>query len=189
MRKPQRLYDLVLPADADYKMESIYERDKSNFESSDKWLYVGADARNPNYAKIGMTMGDLVSRSYSSANPGFYLFCAFQCEQSTTKSQLEEIERSALCYLDSVFKREDGTTKRVCHFESGRISECYYDIDFEYFFQLLHDYLYRNHARYFQINGLESNDRDIVGDFLDCEFNQHLSREDINRYKEMILQF
>ncbi len=187
MKKPQRSYDLELPVDADYKMEYIYERDKSNFESSYKWLYVGADARNPTYAKIGMTMGNLVSRSYSSANPGFYLFCAFQCDQSTTRAQLEQIERSVLRYLDDLFTDEDGKTKRVCHFESGRISECYYDIDFESFFISLHEYLYRNHARYFQFSGIESNG-DIVGDYLDCEFNQHLSRKEINSYIRMILQ-
>ncbi len=110
------------------------ERDRINFESPNKWLYVGADCRNLNFAKIGITMNDLRSRSYSSANPNYYLFCAFQCEQSTTKEQLERIEQCALIYLDDVFRYDNGLTKRACHFESGYLSECYYDVDFEDFF-------------------------------------------------------
>ncbi|MGV0087535.1 hypothetical protein EEAAV_27265 (plasmid) [Rahnella aceris] len=188
MRKAKQSYDLELPTDADYKMEAIYERDKANCESVVKWLYLGADVRNHAYAKVGMTMGDLTSRSYSSAKPGFYLFCAFQCEQSTTKSQLEEIESNALHFLDSVFTWDNGSTKRVCHFESGRISECYYDIDFIDFFQCLHNYLYDNYGRYFNLTGLESNG-DIVGDYLDCEFNRHLSWEDKKCYINMILRY
>ncbi|MBA0179167.1 hypothetical protein H0251_05860 [Pectobacterium carotovorum] len=187
MKKPQRPYNLDLPADADYKTEWLYKRDKENFESTDKWIYLGADAKNPNYAKVGITMGDLVSRSYSSANPYFYLFCAFQCVQSTTKSQLEEIERSAHCYLDRVFTNRDGSTKRVHHFESGRISECYYDIDFNDFLQQFHGYLFDNHSRYFSCSGFEINGS-IVGDYLRCEFNQHISLEQRNYYINMILR-
>lgn len=87
MRKPYQSYDLEIPND--FKTAAVMERDRINFESPNKWLYVGADCRNLNFAKIGITMNDLRSRSYSSANPNYYLFCAFQCQQSTTKEQLE----------------------------------------------------------------------------------------------------
>lgn len=188
MKKQKQLYDRDLPADADYKMEWLYNRDKENFESTDKWIYLGADAQNPTFAKVGITMGDLASRSYSSANPNFYLFCAFQCVQSTTKSQLEEIERSAHCYLDRVFTKSDGSTKRVRHFESGRMSECYYDVDFNYFFQCLHDFLYENHSRFFSICGFYNDDDILEGDFLNCEFNRHIPLEQSNRYIRMLLR-
>ncbi|WP_349855377.1 hypothetical protein [Pectobacterium aroidearum] len=153
MRKPYQSYDLEIPND--FKMAAVMERDRLNFESPNIWFYVGADCRNLNFAKVGITMNDLKSRSYSSANPNYYLFCAFQCQQSTTKEQLKRIEHSALNYLDDVFRYDSGLTKRACHFESQYLSECYYDVDFEDFFVRLHDYLLDNHKRYFQTTSLD----------------------------------
>lgn len=93
MKKPQQMYDLQIPDD-DYKMAAVMERDKLNFESPNKWFYVGADSRDLGFAKVGITMGDLTSRSYGTNNPNFYLFCAFQCQQSTTEAQLKSIEKA-----------------------------------------------------------------------------------------------
>ncbi|HHS9931473.1 TPA: hypothetical protein ACTW4B_003512 [Klebsiella pneumoniae] len=132
MKKPQQIYDLQIPND-DYKMAAVMERDKLNFESPNKWFYVGADSRDLSFAKVGITMGDLTSRSYGTNNPNFYLFCAFQCQQSTTEAQLKSIEKSAISYLDGVFCAENGQTKRARHMESQRLSECYYDVNFEDF--------------------------------------------------------
>lgn len=95
MRKPPQIYNLEIPDD-DYKMAAVMGRDKENFESSNIWFYVGADCRNPSFAKVGITQGDLRSRSYSSANPNYHIFCAFQCTQDTTNAQLKSIERNAL---------------------------------------------------------------------------------------------
>ena len=180
MRRKFQPYDREPPVDDDYKAEAIYDRDKDNFESLEKWLYLGADSKNAAYAKIGITMGNLASRSYSSGNPGYYLFCAFKCAASTTKAQLEDIERSVLRYLDGEFTREDGTTKREPHFESRRLSECYYDIDFEELFQCLHEYLFKKHDRHFM--------EGYVGDFLECEFSSSLSLAEQKSYKRMIMQ-
>lgn len=143
MRKPPQTYDLEIPYD-DYKMAAVMERDKENFESRNIWFYVGVDNNNPGFAKVGITMGDLSTRSYSTGNPGFYLFCAFQCNQGTTKSQLESIELGALAYLDSIFPNH-----RARHMESQRLSECYYHIDFESFFKCVHNYLLDNHRSNF----------------------------------------
>uniref|UniRef100_UPI003CFA6F99 hypothetical protein n=1 Tax=Enterobacter cloacae complex sp. 280C5 TaxID=3395861 RepID=UPI003CFA6F99 len=40
MKKPQQMYDLQIPDD-DYKMAAVMERDKLNFESPNKWFYIG----------------------------------------------------------------------------------------------------------------------------------------------------
>lgn len=187
MRKPRQSYDLHIPDD-DYKAAYIMERDKLNFESRSIWLYVGADYSNARYAKVGITMGDLASRSYSSANPRYFLFCAFQCYHNTTKEELERIEGDALAYLDDVFKEDNGQTKRARHFESQRLSECYYDINFEEFFACLHDYLWENHIRYFQTcDYVDEGDTDCVyGGVLSWIFNPRVPFNIRRRFLRMI---
>lgn len=183
MRKPLQTYNLEIPDD-DYKLAEVMERHKANFESPNIWFYVGADSANPSFAKVGITMGDLRSRSYSSSNPNYYLFCAFQCDQGTTKSQLESIERKALAYLDDVFP---GTRAR--HSESQRLSECYYDIDFEDFFVTLHDYLLDNHCSNFQTASFENEVGIEEGYALAWEFNPCLSRAEQRRFRNLILRY
>lgn len=102
MKKPKVTYNLQLNPNADYKMAWIHERDQRNFESLTKWLYLGADLKDSRFAKVGLTMDDLASRSYSSANPNYYLFCAFKCRDNITKAEIENIERSAFEYLEHV---------------------------------------------------------------------------------------
>lgn len=170
-------------------MEHIYNESKANFESTDKWLYIGADVKNNEFAKIGLTMGDLTTRSSSSGNPNYYIFCAFKCKHNITKAQLEKIERDTLEYLDSVFTNPDGSTKRELHAESGRISECFYNIDFIKFFNTSHYYLYENHCNHFILAGFENDAGFVEGEFLDCEFNKRMSRNEINKHIRNILQF
>lgn len=169
-------------------MAAVMERDKANFESSDIWLYLGADCRNSRYAKVGITMGDLRSRSYSSANPNYFLLCAFQCRHDTTKEQLEIIECRALNYLDSIFIRDDGVSKRARHFESQRLSECYYDINFDEFFVCLHEYLWEQHNSYFQVCEYEYHTTRVYGDALSCEFNPRLTVEQRSHYLRLIVR-
>jgi len=126
-------------------------------------------------------MGDLTSRSYGTNNPNFYLFCAFQCQQSTTEAQLKSIEKSAISYLDGVFCDENGQTKRVRHMESQRLSECYYDVNFEDFFVEVHDYLLDNHVSYFQTCGFENEAGGDGGYALAWEFSSLLKPE-VKRY-------
>lgn len=186
MRKPQQIYNLEIPDD--YKIAQVMKRDKANFESPNIWFYLGADLRNPNFAKVGITMGDLRSRSYSSANPNYYLFCAFQCDQSTDTKQLTDIENSALSYLDRVFAWDNGQTKRVRHMESQHLSECYYDINFDDFFACLHDYLLDHHERYFQSVEYDYGEA-LHGYALSCEFNPRLELNDRRRFLRMILRY
>ncbi len=183
MKKPQQTYDLKIPDD-DYKIAAVMGRDKVNFESPNIWFYVGADCKNPGYAKVGITMGDLRSRSYSSANPNYYLFCAFQCMQDTTKSQLESIELNALTYLDGVFPNH-----RERHAESQRLSECYNDIDFEVFFPCLHDYLLDNHPHNFQTASFENAVGVEEGYALAWEFNHRLPLVVQRHFRNLILRY
>lgn len=188
MKRTARKYELELDPFACYKLESVYNESKENFESTRKWLYLGASARDKGFAKVGITMGDLTTRSSSSESPGYYLFCAFKCRNNITRSQLEEIEKSALNYLEEVFVDSDGLTMRALHHESGRSSECFYDVDFFSFFSELHYYLYENHCNYFLRCGFENEVGGDEGDFLDCEFNPGFSRGEINKFIRMILQ-
>ena len=128
MRKPQQTFDLEIPDD--YKLASVLERDRADFESTNIWFYVGADYRDRRFAKVGITMGDLRSRSYSSSNPDYYLFCGFQCKHDTTRADLKNIERDVLSYLDEYYPN------RAPHRESRRLSECFYDINFEDFLSM-----------------------------------------------------
>lgn len=189
MKRTKREYDLELDPFACYKMEFVHNESKENFESTDKWLYLGANARDSEFAKVGITMGDLTTRSSSSESPGYYLFCAFKCRNSITRSQLEEIEKSALNYLESLFVYPDGSTKRALHHESERISECFYDVDFLDFFNELHYYLYQYHCNYFMLTVFENEARIDEGEFLDCEFNtRRMSLDEINKHIRSILQ-
>ncbi|MBP4004279.1 hypothetical protein [Escherichia coli] len=183
MKREQPLFKTSIDATNDYKMQSILSENKKNFESTEKWLYLGADDANKNYAKIGITMGDLQSRSYSSANPSYYIFCAFKCRYNITKEQLERIEGEVLKALDQRYTDDDGATKRMSHFESKRSSECYNDIDFMDFFINLHEELYNNHSNYFLITGLENEYGDDMGEFLDCEFNSRISIKEAYRLR------
>lgn len=187
MRKTQQIYDLEIPDD-DYKMAIVMQRDKENFESPNIWFYVGADITNHGFAKVGITMGDLRSRSYSSANPNYFLFCAFQCDQCTTRLELESIEHAALNYLDAMFCWDNGLTKRARHVESQRLSECYYHINFEEFFACLHDYLLDNHGRYFQTADFENDEGFVEGYALSWQFFPRLKSEVKRQYLRKILR-
>lgn len=189
MKRTKIDYDLELDPFACYKMEFVHNESKENFESTEKWLYLGTNARDSKFAKVGITMGDLTTRSSSSESPGYYLFCAFKCRHNITRPQLNTIEESALKYLESVFTNLDGSTKRASHHESGRISECFFDIDFLEFFRELHYYLYENHRNQFLLSVFENGEGFYEGDFIDCEFNKrHMSLNEINKYIRMILQ-
>lgn len=185
MKKPEQSYDLKIPDD-DYKMAEVMENDKKDFESSDIWVYLAADSTNPSFAKVGITMGDLTGRSYDTGNPNYYMFCAFQCGHKTTQSQLKDIERSVFRHLDEIFTNEDGSTKRGRFFESGRLSECYYDIDFEHFFVTLHDYLLDKHIRHFSIGGYIYGDERYA---LSMHFNNLLPFHVKTDFLSMILRY
>lgn len=183
VRKPTQTYDLHIPDD-DYKAAYVQGRDKANFESPNIWIYLGADIRDPSYAKVGLTMGDLSSRSYSSANPHYHIFCAFQCVVGTTGEQLKRIEEGALAYLDSMFPK-----RRAYHYESQRLSECYYDIDFEDFFIEIHNYLLDKHPSSFMdvihVNEIDMDD----GYTLAMEFNPRIPLIDRKKYIELIKRY
>lgn len=182
------MFDLEPDPYSDYKMDQQYHDSKENYESRDGWIYLGADHRDSSFAKVGMTMKDLTSRSSSSTHPSYYIFCAFKCDYRISKNQLLNIEKGALKHLDSIYINKNGTTMRANHSESNRPSECFYDIDFEILFVDLHAYLYKNYYRDFVIVGLGDNPDDIEGEHIDCDFHRKMKRREINMYKRLILQ-
>ena len=189
MKRIKKDYDLELDPFACYKMEYIHNQSKLNFESTTKWLYLGANTRDSQFAKVGIIMGDLTSRSSSSESPGYHLFCAFKCRDNISRPELERIEQSALNHLEKLFTYSDGSTKRALHHESERISECFYDVDFLNLFDELHYYLYKNYCNYFICSGFENDAGFDEGELLDCEFNsRNMSLSEVNRHIRMILQ-
>lgn len=171
----------------DYKMEYVWERTKLDMESRDGWLYLGADASNPGFAKVGLTMGDLSSRSYSSGNPNYYLFCAFKCRHDISLGELKIVENSILARLESLYTYGDGSTKRMRFHESKILSECFYDVDFIDFFQTLHYEIYENYRNYFVLTGMDDGFGGTDGEFIDCLFSPTLN--DPHFYRKMIIQY
>lgn len=158
-----------------------------NFESLDRWLYLGADALDNSFAKIGMTMGDLASRSYSSTRPGYFLFCAFKFTHNISMQEVKCIEGDVLSRIDGLHRNVDGSTKRMTHYESGLPSECFFPVDFFTFYKDLHDEIYDHHRSSFVISGYENEYGIDDGEFVDCIFNlRHKKHHD--EYIKMILR-
>lgn len=188
MKRKHREYNLELDSEADYKEEWIYDRDKENYESVTKWLYLAQDVTDLFYAKIGITMGDLTARSYSSANPNYRIFCAFKCKFNISQKHLRAIENSALLNLEEMYTNPSFRMPRMRHVESRRNSECFTGIHYLNVFRDLHHYLYENHRSDFVTCGLINDVGHCEGELIDLEFNPNLSRNKIRKYKEMIVE-
>ncbi|WP_024690612.1 hypothetical protein [Pseudomonas tremae] len=171
----------------DYKMEWVWERTKRDIESTEGWLYLGADAVNKSFAKVGLTTGNLQSRSYSSGNPNFYLFCAFKCRHDLSGRELKSIEKGILSVLEERYQYDDGSTKRERHYESGSMSECFYNIDFMDFFVSLHYEIYENYRSSFVISGMDDGFGGVEGEFVDCIFSPKIP--DHHFFRRMIIQW
>src|SRR5580700_10817336 len=104
-------------------MDYVEMEARKDFESSTNWLYLGANAVHVNFAKIGLTMGDLSSRSYGSVDPNYYLFCAFKSKHNISNIELKNMENNILYKFENLYKNDDGSTKRLRHYESERLSE------------------------------------------------------------------
>ncbi|MDI1222985.1 hypothetical protein [Acinetobacter sp.] len=173
---------------SDYKMSQLIHDSRENYASVGNWLYLGADNRNPKFAKVGITGGDLSSRSYSSASPGYYLFCAFKFKYNIPKSVMESVEADVLNRLDEYWCNESNGAERLFHYESNVLSECFDGVDFLEFYKDLHYLIYTHHRDKFQISGYEENEFDEGNlEFVVCIFNKRLPKKD-REYIEMILQ-
>lgn len=166
----------------DYKLEQQIHNIRQNFESTTNWLYLGTDFQDPGFVKIGITTNDLSSRSSSSARPSYYLFCAFKFQYNISKQEMERIEEDVLSRMEGIYCTWPHYAKRLNHYESGRISECFQHVDFLRFFKDFHFEIYENHRNSFVICGYED-----YGEFVDCIFND---RNDVSdqEYIEMIVQ-
>lgn len=171
------------PGEEDFYFDRQMERDKRNFESTENWIYLGADIRDNLYSKVGITTGNLQSRSYSSAMPNYYLFCAFKAEIPTSKAHLEIVENDILANLDSQF----GQHFRMRHTESGLLSECYYGIEFKYIFQAVHQIIYYRHPNSFIRVLHEDYFENPIGSTVKCEFNERVVKDKKN-WESLILQ-
>ncbi|HHP6708641.1 TPA: hypothetical protein ACSE6Y_003751, partial [Acinetobacter baumannii] len=155
----------------DYKTEQLMHDAFQNLLNEKKWLYLGADISNHEWVKIGITAGDLRSRSYSSANPNYYIFCAFQFKYNVTIEEMRKVEMDIHYKFDQDFIKDYGISKRLGHYESGRPSECYFPVDFSYVFEKLHYELFHNYSLYFYKIGYENEIGDEHGATLYCEFS------------------
>lgn len=171
----------------DYKLEQQIHNIRQNFESTTKWLYLGADIKDLNFAKIGITEGDLASRSYSSARPTYYLFCAFKFDYRASREEIKRVENDLLSRIDRLHRDKRGNSKRLIHFESGQLSECFHPVDFLEFYKDVHSIIYTHHHNNFVISGLYSEFDVCDGEFVDCILNPRLDNRD-NKYLNMILQ-
>jgi len=160
-----------------------------DLESVDKWLYLGADISNPNWAKLGITLGDLRSRSYSSANPNYYIFCAFKFKHNVTKEQVMFVEEQLLNKFDLIFQDAYGNSARLRHYESQQLSECYWPIDFSCFLDNLHHELFNNYSSYFVIQGYENEIGDVDASTVECVFNPTLDQATKQRLLNSIMQW
>lgn len=160
--------------DDDYETEQMMHDAIQNLESVDKWLYLGADIANSAWAKIGITSGDLRSRSYSSANPNYYIFCAFKFRYNVTKEQMRNVEMKLLRWFDQDFEDLYGDRRRLRHYESSKLSECYCPVDFSYVLDNLHYELFHNYSRFFVIQGYENEIGEDDGATVKCEFSPTL---------------
>lgn len=172
----------------DYKLEYNERESKRNFESGDKWLYLGADAVDKNFAKIGMTMGNLVSRSYSSSRPSYHIFCAFKFKHNISTQEVMRVEVDLLSRIDGLHRNEDGSSKRMIHYQSGLPSECFHPVDFFAFYKDLHDGIYDRHRDSFVISGYENEYGVDDGEFVDCIFDPRQKKHH-NKYVKMILRY
>ncbi|OTG95068.1 hypothetical protein B9T24_09955 [Acinetobacter sp. ANC 4654] len=173
----------------DYKLVAQWHDTTQNMLSDKKWLYLGADTRSPNFTKVGITGGDLRSRSYSSANPTYYLFCAFQFLYNVSKKEMESVENDVLSRLDKYWCDESGRSMRLNHYESGVLSECFDNVNFWKFYKDLHYLIYTYHRNKFLISGYEAHEFDESNsEYVYCIFNKRLPKEEY-KYIEMILQY
>ncbi|MGX9776719.1 hypothetical protein ACWYXN_24865 [Janthinobacterium aestuarii] len=188
MRKEKVSINNFVTSD-DYKIAHVETEIRNNFESTDRWIYLGRKAADPSFAKIGLTMGDLSSRSYSSASPDYHLFCAFKCKYDISKIELKSVEEDILVRLESYYRNDDGSSKRLNHYDSGRPSECFSPVDFFEFFVDLHFEIYKNHRNSFVICDWVNEIGQVDGDFVDCIFNNEIGLDDRNKFIKMILQY
>ena len=148
----------------------------------------GTDYLDKTFAKVGMTMGDLTSRSYSSSRPSYYLFCAFKCKEKISLADVKRIENDVLARIDWMHRYPDGSSKRMNHFESGALSECFWPVDFFKFYRDVHDAIYENHRNDFVISGWENNYGIDDGEFVDCIFNKKVM-QNYQEYIRIILRY
>lgn len=155
---------------------------KKKFESTEKWLYLEGDSCDPTFARIGITVGNLGSRSYRLTRPTSYLFCAFKFKHDISELEAECVKEEVLYRMDAMYIDRFNTT-RLDHYESGRITESFQPVDFIQFYKDVHFDLYINHRESFVIADYKG-----YGEFVDCIFNPEIDNSDF-KYTEMIVQF
>lgn len=120
----------------DYKMEWVENENKRQEQSVVNWIYIGVDTRFYNMAKIGLTTGELGTRSSGSQNPFYSLYCAFKIKEGVTPNIVKGIENAVIDLLSQNYQR-------ISHVTTGRFSEWFY-ADCREIRELVYDFLYDN---------------------------------------------
>lgn len=175
--------------DLDYKTEQLMHDAIQNLQNVNKWMYLGADITNPFWAKIGITAGDLRSRSYSSANPNYFIFCAFQFRYNITYDEMRKVEMDMHNMFDNEFRHMYRNSRRLRHYESRRLSECYCPVDFSFVFEKLHYVLFHNYSLYFEKIGYENEIGEVDGATVYCEFSPTLSMQEQKELLQKLMQW
>ncbi len=172
----------------DYKMHHLNEVAMNIAKSTRKWIYLGADSDDNRFAKIGLTMDDLRSRSYSTSRPTYHIFCAFKCLPGVSKPDLKCIEKDLISRMDISHRNDDGSSKRILHHDSKKPSECFYPISFLDFFEYLHQLIHDHHRACFSTTALDDGAGGHYGSMIECLFNPRIELPLQHRYRQRILQ-
>ncbi|WP_131669446.1 hypothetical protein [Psychrobacter pygoscelis] len=120
----------------DYKMEWL-EQERFKQESSvENWIYIGADVKRLDMAKVGLTTGLLVTRASCSQNPFYTLLCGFKIKYGVEPRKVHQIEAAVIEFLDNTYER-------INHYNTNRPSEWFF-IEPSRMRMLVHDFLYNN---------------------------------------------
>ena len=91
--------------------------------------------------------------------------------------------------FDKDFRHIYGDSRRLKHYESGKLSECYYPIEFSFVFEKLHRILFENYSLYFEKIGHENEIGEVDAATLFCEFSPTLSKNEQNRLLQRLMQW
>ena len=123
----------------DYKMQSLEDEHKRQYNSVEAWIYIGIDTDRMGMAKIGLTNGELQTRATSSQNPFYTLLVAFKVKVGISSSEIAQIERAVLTEVAKYYEP-------INHYNTGRRSEWFYGNPYE-IRDFVHNFLYNEYYR------------------------------------------
>ncbi|UKA04796.1 hypothetical protein [Photobacterium damselae] len=99
---------------------------KKKEESTEGWIYVGADCEKLNWCKVGKTDGNLKTRHRSAQNPNFFIYGAFLIKGNSIYKYNKEILGIIETLIHKQLTHKGGhALTPLKHFSTGTDSECY----------------------------------------------------------------